>query len=260
MQVFYTAFRAMLWGVSLLTVIIVGGLSLATFFVKFDAYRGAAYMDAASKAHADISNDVKRLAQIAESRTWSKEIDGYLISDTAYAEANRLENAIEKRAEIVCSYRCVDTYDLPEIYKVTDGSKQNAYADRISSQLARLADPEQTRDYNLTIAGTHFAAVVAFVLAIYGFSTLVLFRRLGWQKVFLNGLLILPLLTISATVAFLQFDGEYDYPKMDTKVWVIPAFVIYLFVVYPPIVAVAHKAGIGVLESLRVWRKPASRG
>jgi len=256
MQLFYTAGRAMLWGVSLLAVIILTAMGSAIFVAKLDDYRGSAYMQAAATARADISADVDRIGQIAESRTWSREVDGFVITDAAYAETNRLENIIEKKAEVVCSYNCVDTYDLPSIYKVTDGSQQKAFADRTYAQLTRLASPEHTREYNLTMAATHFASFATFIFAVYGFITLVLFKRLGWRKVLLNGLLVLPLLTLSTMAAFLELDGEYDYPKMETKAWVIPAFIIYLFVVYPPIITVAHKAGINVLDSLRVWRRP----
>ena len=92
------------------------------------------------------------------------------------------------------------------------------------------------------------------MLGLYGFMTLVFFKRLGWQKVLLNGLLILPLLTLAHMGAFLELDGKYDYPNMENKFWIIPAFVVYLFVAYPPIITVAHKAGISILDSLRVWR------
>ena len=230
-------------------------LSARIFVVKLDDYRGDRYRQIANLTFLAIRTDVKRLAQIRDGRERDGKIGGYRITDAARAEAVHLVDKIEKRVEVVCSYRRVEFYDIPPtIYRPSDGSQHKEYGERIYSQIARLMNPDRTAEYNFRLAATHLAAFLAFALSLYGFMTLCLYRRLGWRKLLLISLFIFPVLTVSTVISHLTFHSEYEYLETNNQDWIIPAFVIYLFVVYPPVIAVARRAGLGVLDSLCIWR------
>jgi len=255
MQTFWVTVRSITWGISLLCLIILLVGSMFGSYYKLENYRSATYTNAAREAHNAIASDVKRLEIIANSRIWVRNINGFIITNEAKAEADILQKRIEDRAKQVCKYSCFASYELPySAYSTTDGSNQSEYARRIFSQLELLGNADHNKNYNITNGISHISLIITIFITIYALAVLFKFRTLGWEKILLNYVIILPFIVSFTAVGLVRQEGEYDSVKADTAVLLVFTSIIYLFVVYPPAITLARRAKIRLMDSLCVWR------
>jgi hypothetical protein len=248
--------RAMIWGALLLTELALIGVGIFASYGVIGRYRSAEFSTSAQQTLREIEKDIARYDSLHSTYRYSYDIKANVVSDQTAAEMRTILDGIETKTRPFCRIgncesRSDSIYSEERDYIGLAGWR---WLFALRQQLGFQSNPEHNRERNQEVLAQTFAGLIVVALSLALIICLARYQRLGWKKIALNHLLVLPFISMSLVVILLKENHRLDYLDIWNVIDALQKFVLYVFIVYPALVVAARRAGISITDSLRFWR------
>ena len=232
-------FKGIGWGLLLLVTLIMGGMSLTMMYLNTAERISSSSLAASQRLEGKLGEELyylnRYISESSRDPRWSAYEDRIVINSS-----DTIKKTVDdcKECEHLYFYSILNTSDISEL----------------KEYLSRNADSERVSEYNTIRAVGLFCAFVTTLMSAYLIAALSKYKTLRF-----SGLAILTIL--AAPVCVILFDLTTMHPNY--KYWTfeiagdglpIVFSILAMFVLYPPAIITARKAGINLLDLLKLKR------
>jgi len=234
-------FKSMLWGVTLLALILIGLFSLMMAVLSpSNIYISDQKLAANAKLASEVLPPLEFLAKAYIGTTDSNRYLLYSRPDIKQAQ-DFVETKINE---------CNKTRECTYIFSL--GLSDYTRISEVRSQIERVSRPSSVKSSNESLIFSCVFAALTFVLTIYAIFALIRYKRLSTVGEFVFFALLAPALGLSLSLMFVnEYKNLENYFTINEQAISLALFfIISPFLFYPPAIITARKRGIKIKDVL----------
>lgn len=234
-------FKSMLWGVTLLALILVGLFSLMMAVLSPS---GIYISDQKLAANSKLASEVlPPLDYLAQAYIGTTDSNRYMLSSRP--EIKKAQDFVEAKIN-----GCNETRECTYIFSL--GLFEYSRISDVRSQIQRVSNPSSVESRNQSLIFSCAFAALTFVLSIYAIFALIRYKRLSAIGESLFFAMLAPLLGLSLSLMFVnEYKNLENYYRInDSAMSFALFFIISPFLFYPPAIITARKRGIKIKDVL----------